>query len=40
MVKSPPPQKKKGQPINDNNIYLLIKDINFHLQISVIVLKW
>ena len=34
-----PPPKKKGQPINDNNIYLLIKDINFHLQISVIVLK-
>ena len=28
MVKSPPPPKKRGQPINDNNIYLLIEDVN------------
>ena len=25
---SPPPPKKRGQPINDNNIYLLIEDVN------------
>ena len=23
-----PPPKKRGQPINDNNIYLLIEDVN------------